>query len=110
MKRFFAILLVMIVVAGVCFAAGKDPLALKVNKLYSAPDENSTLVFNIPIDVQMLDASSDGNWYKVKISFNLGPLGYTYVGWAKIPVGDLLASRQAKVAKTAVPEEFSEEQ
>lgn len=109
MKSFFAILLIFIISAGVCFAAGKDPFSMRVNKLYSAPDEHSNLVFSIPIDVQMLDASADGNWYKVKIAFNLGPLGYTYVGWARIPVGDLLASRQAKVAKTAVPEEATEE-
>jgi hypothetical protein len=109
MKRFLAVLLVMIVATGICFAAIKDPLSVKVNKLYSAPDENSNLVFTIPIDVQMLDASTDGNWYKVKIAFNLGPLCYTYVGWTKIPVGDLLASRQAKVAKTIAPEEISEE-
>ena len=109
MKIFFAVLLVIIITAGVCFAASKDPLAMKVDKLYSAPDENSNLVFDIPIDVQMLDASTDGNWYKVKIAFNLGPLCYTYIGWAKIPVGDLLASRQAKVAKTVAPEEGSEQ-
>jgi hypothetical protein len=109
MKRLFVVLLVAFITAGACFAAATDPLAVKVNKLYSAPDENSNLVYNIPIDVQMLDASTDGNWYKVKISFNLGPLGYTYVGWAKIPVGDLLASRQAKLAKRAAPEEVAEQ-
>jgi len=109
MKKIISVLLILIVTAGVCFAAGKDPFSMKVNKLYSAPDVNSNLVYSIPIDVQMLDASTDGNWYKVKISFNLGPLGYTYVGWARIPVGDLLASRQAKVAKVAAPEEPSEQ-
>jgi hypothetical protein len=112
MKRASAILLLLLVLAGFAFAAetaknptivGKDPYDLQVKKLYSAPAEESNLIYNIPIEVKLLDVSADANWYKVKISFSLGPLGYTFVGWTKIPVGEILASRAEKVAKTPEP-------
>lgn len=104
MKRAFAILLISIMLGGAVFAAAaKYPYNIQVKKLYSAPEEESNLVYSIPIEVKLLDVSADANWYKVKISFSFGPLGYTYVGWAKIPVGEILASRIEKVAKVPVP-------
>jgi hypothetical protein len=108
MKKVLVIILGLVILAGVGLAAAKEPYSLQVKKLYSVPDENSNIVFDIPIDVKLLDLSSDGNWYKVKISFNLGPLGYTYVGWAKIPVGDIIASRLEKVAKVAPVQDTEE--
>ncbi len=111
MKRASAILLLLLILAGLTFAAEtakKDPYELQVKKLYATPDEESNLIYSIPIEVKLLDVSADGNWHKVKISFNLGPLGYTYVGWAKIPVGEILASRTEKVAKVP-PEAAAEE-
>jgi hypothetical protein len=105
MKKAFVILFSLLILAGIGFAAAaKDPYDLQVKKLYSAPVEESNLIFNIPIEVKLLDVSADANWYKVKISFSLGPLGYTYVGWTKIPVGEILAARAEKVAKTPTPE------
>lgn len=108
MKKALVIILGLVLLAGVGYAAVHEPYSMQVKKLYSVPDENSNIVFDIPIDVKLLDMSNDGNWYKVRISFNLGPLGYTYVGWAKIPVGDIIASRLEKVAK-ASPADISEE-
>lgn len=111
MKRAPAFLLLLLVLAGFAFAAEtakKDPYDLQVKKLYSAPAEESNLIYNIPIEVKLLDVSADANWYKVKISFSLGPLGYTFVGWTKIPVGEILASRAEKVAKTPDPAETEE--
>lgn len=102
MKRALVILLSVILLSGVILAAQpakKDPYDLQVKKLYSVPDEDSHVIYNIPIEVKLLDISEDGNWYKVKISFWIGPLGYTYVGWTQIPVGEILASRTEKVAK-----------
>lgn len=109
MKKALMILLSIIILGGmVLAAAAKDPYDLKVQKLYSTPDEKSNLVYSIPIEVKLLDVSSDANWYKVKISFNLGPLGYTYTGWAQIPVGEILASRAEKLAKAPAPEKSEE--
>ena len=100
MKKVILVFLAIFVLAGVGFTeAAKDPYLFQVKQLYSAPDENSNLIFNIPIDVRLLDVSPDANWYKVQISFSLGPIGYDYVGWAKIPVGEALAARLDKMAK-----------
>jgi hypothetical protein len=111
MKKPLAILFLIIILAGVALcapAAKNDPYELQVKKLYSVPDEESRLIFDIPIEVKLLDVSTDANWYKVKISFSLGPLGYTYVGWAKIPVGEILAARTEKVADAPASEPTEE--
>jgi hypothetical protein len=100
MRKSLVFIALFLVLTGCSFAAAaKDPYNLEVKKLYSAPDENSQLIFNIPIEVKLLDVSADANWGKVKIAFNLGPLSYTYIGWVKIPVGEILASRMEKLAK-----------
>lgn len=97
-KKTIALLILFFIVftANFAFAAKKDPLDLRVKTLYSAPEDYSHTIFEIPIEVKLLDISEDGNWYKVKISFYLGPFGYTYVGWAKIPVATILAEREEK--------------
>jgi hypothetical protein len=105
MKRFLSLVIIVFLLSLAAFAAKGDPYDLPVKKLYSLPDEDSMVVYNIPIEVKLLDISQDGNWYKVKISFVLGPLHYTYVGWAEIPVGEILAARSAKVAKTPLEEQ-----
>lgn len=107
MKKAILVLLGLIILSGVSLAV-KDPYDINVNKLYSAPNEDSNLIFTIPIEVKMLDVSADANWYKVEISFNLGPLGYTYVGWTKIPVGEIVADRMEKVAKAPAPDPTQE--
>ncbi|MCU0640938.1 MAG: hypothetical protein MUC35_02480 [Candidatus Margulisbacteria bacterium] len=109
MKRILVVILGLVILAGVGFAAAKEPYSLQVKKLYAVPEETASVVFDIPIDVKLLDMSNDGNWYKVRIAFNFGPLGYTYVGWAKIPVGDILAARMEKIAKASPAEEAIEE-
>jgi hypothetical protein len=104
MKKALVLILLILALVGCAAAAVKDPYDLEVKKLYSAPDENSQLVYNIPIEVKLLDVSADANWGKVKIAFNLGPLCYTYVGWVKIPVGEIVASRMEKLAKAPAVE------
>jgi len=104
MKKTLIFLLLILALAGVACAAATDPYNLEVKKVYSAPDENSQVIFAIPIEVRLLDVSNDANWGKVKIAFNLGPLCYTYVGWVKIPVGEIVASRLEKMAKAPPPE------
>jgi hypothetical protein len=73
--------------------AERSSVNYPVKKLYSAPSEDSNLVLAIPIDVRLLEISDDANWYKVQIQYSVGPFNYTYVGWAKIPVGDYQFSR-----------------
>ena len=76
-------------------ASEEQPLDLSIKTLYSAPYEDSNVVYNIPVEVKLLDVSEDGNWYKVKIAYNVGPFGYTYVGWAPVPAAEILAEREA---------------
>ena len=105
MKKTLVYITLILVLAGCSFAAtAKDPYDLQVKNVYSAPDENSQLIFSIPIEVKLLDVSTDANWGKVRIAFNLGPLCYTYVGWVKIPVGEIVASRMEKLAKVPAVE------
>jgi hypothetical protein len=96
MKRWIALLFVLF--AFVTFlpslsAVEKNPLDLSIKKIYATPSEDSNLVLDIPIEVKLLDISKDANWYKVKIAYSIGPLHYTYVGWAQIPIAESLAER-----------------
>lgn len=107
MKRVLFVSIIIAILAGGVLAstpAAKDPLAYPVQNLYAAPDEDSTLIYKIPINVEVVDVSPDANWHKVKISYHIGPLSYTYVGWVKVPVGDLQAARIEKVAKAPADE------
>ncbi len=106
MKKLIVSLVCLAVLFGVALAADtKDPLNIAVKKIYSAPDENSNLLFEVPVEVKLLDMSADNNWYKVKISFKMGPFGYTYVGWTQIPVGQVMAEREkaSELAKAPAP-------
>jgi hypothetical protein len=96
MKRLIAttIMVLTLLLSGApLLAAGNDPLDLTIKEIYLTPSKNASLVFKIPIEVRLLDISSDCNWYKVKISFSLGPLCYTYTGWVNIPVGQVVAEK-----------------
>jgi len=97
MKKMITLaLLFAVILAGHALAVDvKDPLDIPIKQLYSAPAEGSNLILDIPIDVKLLDISEDGNWYKVRLSYGIGPFNYTYVGWTKIPVADILAKREA---------------
>ncbi len=103
MKKLIAILLLIAVLfaAKAVLADEKDPLEVPVKTLYSAPLEDSNVIYDIPVEVKLLDISEDGNWYKVKISFYIGPFGYTYVGWANIPVASILSERQKQTPEIA---------
>ena len=102
MKKLIAIIFILFfVVCQANFATEKTPLNCPIKQLYSAPAENSSLVYSIPIEVKLLEISSDANWYKVKISFRFGPFASTYVGWAKIPVGQILAEREKEASEIA---------
>lgn len=101
MQRALVLILLFLLVTGLAAAApleAQSPYDLQLKSLYAEPDEESKLIYNFPIEVWLLDVSEDANWYKVKIVFRLGPLGYTYVGWTQIPVGDILAEREKEIA------------
>ncbi|MBI5699149.1 hypothetical protein HZC35_02405 [Candidatus Saganbacteria bacterium] len=94
MKKAAALIAIFLFLTGIITPALGYDYAVK--KLYDSPDAASKIVYEIPIDVKMLDVSEDANWYKVKIQFNLGLMTFKYSGWAYIPVGDLLAERAQK--------------
>jgi len=105
MRKLIAILIVLVFCLGLgALAQEEETLNVPVKLLYSAPFEGSDLVYEIPIDVSVLDVSLDGDWCKVRISFNLGPLSYIYVGWANVPVQQTLNDREKRpteIAKTS---------
>jgi len=104
MKR-FVLLIIALAACGfsAAFAVGDQPIEIQVKTLYSAPSDSSNVVYQIPIDVKLLDVSEDGNWCKVKISYRIGPLLYDYVGWSNLPLYDILAERQAQQVEAAAP-------
>lgn len=77
--------------SGASFAG--DPYSHQIKTLRFAPDPDARVVYNLPIEVKMLDVSEDANWYKVRISFYLGPINFVYSGWTYIPVGQILTER-----------------
>jgi len=87
-KSLVAILLLLVL------ALQASGLNFAVKELYSSPSANSNLIYKIPIEVKLIDISDDGNWYKVKLSYAIGPFTYTYIGWAEIPVGETLFAKQ----------------
>lgn len=60
---------------------------IQVKRLHEKPDAESNVVFELPIEVKLLGYTEDRNWYKIKVSFNLGLVNFTYIGWAKVPIG-----------------------
>lgn len=98
---FFVILLANIALGDLC--------ALPVKKIYFAPSVNSKLVYEVPINVTLLDISDDANWYKVKLAFNIGPLQYKYTGWANIPIGEVVTARLESIKQAANTPEVPEE-
>lgn len=97
MKKLVVLMLIIgFFVAQGAIAHKAKALDLPIKHLYAAPFEESNLIYDIPVEVKLLDVSEDGNWYKVKIAYNLGPFSYSYVGWAPIPVSEILAEREAR--------------
>jgi len=103
MKRTICIFLIFGFIIGFFGASfASEPYSHDIKKLRAAPDPEARVLYEIPIEVKMLDVSEDANWYKVRISFYLGPINFVYSGWAFIPVGQILTERYEsnKVAST----------
>ena len=97
MKKLIASTLVILcLLAGQsAFAAEKEDMEIPLKQLFSEPTDDSYVVFDFPIEVILLGISEDADWFKVKISYGVGPFQYSYVGWTHIPVGDILAEKEA---------------
>ncbi|OGC16128.1 hypothetical protein A2526_05700 [candidate division WOR-1 bacterium RIFOXYD2_FULL_36_8] len=92
--RYLAAILIILFLLPVFGYAQNEPYNIDVKSLYSDPDGNSKLVYEIPIEVKLLDISKDANWYKVYLKFFLGPIEFKSIGWAYIPIGTILAERE----------------
>ncbi|KAF0134009.1 MAG: hypothetical protein FD145_951 [Candidatus Saganbacteria bacterium] len=102
MKKALIIFLFFAILIGIfapCLAEN-TPNELQVKKMYSSPTFDSKLVYEIPIEVKLLEISEDANWYKVKIQFYFGPACFKYTGWAYIPVGQALAARNNRLVSS----------
>lgn len=100
MKTVFAALMTIILIIGfISCSCADNPYNYKIQDLYSEASGVSKVVYQIPIEVRLLDISQDTNWYKVMIKFCLGPAVFKYTGWAYIPIGKYLAEREAAKAK-----------
>ena len=99
MIRAIILTLIFVIIAGFIVPLwAADPYNHQIRSLYAQPDGNSKVVYNIPIEVKMLDVSDDANWYKVKLQFYLGPACFKFTGWAYIPVGQILVDRNRLAA------------
>ena len=67
---------------------------IQVQRLHEKPEAGSNSVFELPIEVRLLGYTKDRNWYKIKVSFNLGLVNFTYIGWAHVPIGSPEAESQ----------------
>ncbi|OGC06976.1 hypothetical protein A3H38_00395 [candidate division WOR-1 bacterium RIFCSPLOWO2_02_FULL_46_20] len=82
-----------LILCSIAWGEIKDPINLPIDKLYATPSKNSKVIFDVPMEVKLLDVSPDINWYKVKISYSFGPFKATHIGWAEIPIADTLVEK-----------------
>ncbi|MCX5750456.1 MAG: hypothetical protein NT099_02105 [Candidatus Saganbacteria bacterium] len=95
MRRFAYICIIIFALCLFCSSAfAVQETDLQVKRLHAEPSEASNVVFEFPIEVKLLGYTEDRNWYKFKVSFNLGLVNFTYVGWAKVPIGTPEAASQ----------------
>lgn len=91
--RVAAIILTVIILMS-AGAMAADPYAHKIAKLYEQATIHSKEIYNIPIEVRLLDLSEDLTWFKVSLQFYLGPVKFNYTGWTNIPIGPMLAQKR----------------
>jgi hypothetical protein len=102
----FCLVICLCLLAGQLSASlGEESYDLQVKKLYASPEVEAKVVYEIPLEVKLLDLTDDFNWYKVYIKFNIGPANFRYTGWAYIPIGNLMAEKsKAKLTAEKAPE------
>jgi hypothetical protein len=98
MRKLIAILIIFTIVlmANTLAAAQSDTLKIPIKKLYSSPKENSKLIFDIPMEVNIIEISEDGNWFRVEVSYSFGLLSNSFVGWTHIPIAEILAEKESE--------------
>ena len=106
MKTWIAVILILLafLISGSAVIAEEpveDPYEIPIQQVFAEPDEESRLLYEIPIEVTLLDVSEDANWFKVRISFVFGPFHYTYVGWTPLPIGKIIIEREAICSEIA---------
>jgi len=94
MRKLIVITLLIAAIATGLGASSSNPLDISLKKLFAGPSDTTKIVFEIPIEVKILDVSSDFDWYKVNISFKLGPFEQSHTGWVKIPFDEILLAHQ----------------
>ena len=100
-KRQIIILLLLFVIIGAPLLSAADKFApQQVKKILASPAKGSSVNFEIPVDLIILDVTDDLNWYKVRIGFDF--LGHhEYEGWAFIPLGNYIKENE-KTSKEPV--------
>lgn len=93
MKIVLILIVAVLLVSFFSCAYAQLPSPIKIKDLYADASGLSKVVYQIPIDVVLLDISPDSNWYKVSIAYNIGPARFKYSGWAYIPIGIVLAQK-----------------
>lgn len=102
MQRLIAVILIFgFLISLVAISSENKLSAINIKYLYSKPSTSSKMIYSIPAEVKLLDISEDGNWYKVQITYSIGFFNYDYVGWTKIPVGQVLSEREKKPSEIA---------
>jgi|GEM_PF-6410350 hypothetical protein len=81
MKRLFIAFLFSCVLIITCQA---DAYNVTIKKIYETPSTEAKLIFDIPIEVTLLDISEDRTWFKVKIAYYIGPFLHEYIGWTNV--------------------------
>ena len=103
MKKTIAITLIIgfFLSQGLIAAEAQEAINFPIKQLRSAPSEDSSVVFDIPVEVTLLDINDDLNWYKVRIAFAIGPFRYSYEGWTQIPIEQILAAEAGELPTLA---------
>ncbi len=78
-------------------ASAEKEFNYKIEKIHASPTQEAAVNFSVPIEVKILAASDDLNWYKVRFSFDF--LGHHEVsGWTYIPLGNYIKQNQPQNA------------
>jgi hypothetical protein len=98
MKKSIAIftLFTIILMGNTLAVAQNNSLKIPIKKLYSAPKENSKLIFDVPMEVNIIEISEDGNWVRVEVSYSFGLLSNSFEGWTYIPLSEIMAKKESE--------------
>lgn len=98
MRKTIAVLTIftIILMGNTLAAAQSNSLKIPIKKLYSAPKEDSKLIFDVPMEVNIIEISEDGNWVRVEVSYSFGLLSNSFKGWTYIPLSEIMANKESE--------------